>query len=1127
MPCVEPKRVLQFCADHDLPTPWLGKPNRFACPAGREKGTGWVLMARQDYAKLDVNGLHSLEFSLAKSEVAGVPKGRYVVVLKNLLVVKSESVTPGLEGDPHECLLVELADIRHVCKAIPIDRGYNLRAVPDGTYYASSTLGGTPWTWAEMLAHLWETVGTDRLGTFPGLPFTPDGTPDGFAFWAMSAWDALCDALERIACAVVPDPLAGTWSIVQVGAPDAAAEAALEKWKTVRIWDAYFEESVRGRIPSAVRVLFRQLPNDPGTSPYYPIAVADPTADAVSSGFEPDTQADLFDDLPAVYNASGVLQNLPALTSRATERARDYYRELWHGFNRLTRIFGVPLSDRHLLPGRRIRATSWYDVGTGMKTEVDRYPDGTHGVDLDPNAPFDYPFVNETLNTYNATLTNLTITGTLTLPGDNAVRPMLFVRMRTDAVADNHPDFQLGISNAVVQRKNFVTGDWEDTARRIWVTVIDGLNSNGRLPLRKDDRFWVMLTPPPANQWVPTYAPRTSGVYLTGDFDFEGLYVGFTLVFNEATLQDEFKDQCHVYDPSGLGLDPGYYAGCDLIGHRDGVCIYRATCCVGLASGSGASGSAPSGSGSITPPVPCPCVAEVCNPCGAGTLSFYMELKVQTSCVEFTGVFLLSYVGSCTWQTSTFVDQRAQGGKYGPTWALKPIAGEWHIFAAGTDIGILGVSSGCNLPIIFATNARSWTWAKGRTCDFIGETIIDPLCDCPQSGSGSGSISGSGACPQICDQCGATHYAFSVPLEGFGDAPGEGCPDSCINTPAEWDFDVTGATGGAVDLEGHWTATGGANCDWIQDRANGSHVVVHTSGTSTLAVTFTGATCSCTYNAPITLKDCCSPLVLTQVSFTGTGTMPASITVTPHCEAASTGTCSDMNVGTLLMTNGANCYWQGTLGGVTATWTFDGTFWDLTLSSPSGHSATYRSSDGMCCGDHDLQLQTSDCDAPATLTVTALGACDNCPTDQWYCVDFSSGSGSGSGEIVDACCPPDAEAFISPVTVTVTGSAHPLCMPNGVYAYVWRGGDPAYAAIGGPCCWFEISDPADTTPGAIKHPWFFGGGSFWEFKFENYASFCPGAFNGNPAATDADCATFFIHLAAADCGGEMDIVVQG
>jgi hypothetical protein len=117
-------------------------------------------MRTSDFQSLDIN---------AGTDLVIAGDGRSVT-LKNLVIVKAECVSPGYRGDGKAPLLFEITDRRWPLKWVPLDKGYNVRNVPAGTY-ALGTLpgGGTPWSWTQMVQDTWSAF-NGALGAFPGLP---------------------------------------------------------------------------------------------------------------------------------------------------------------------------------------------------------------------------------------------------------------------------------------------------------------------------------------------------------------------------------------------------------------------------------------------------------------------------------------------------------------------------------------------------------------------------------------------------------------------------------------------------------------------------------------------------------------------------------------------------------------------------------------------------------------------------------------------------------------------------------------------------------------------------------------------------------------------------------------------
>ncbi len=197
-------RRLNFPVDH-----WLGKANRFACPAGTESGTGVVLMTRADLNRLDLNAAFDLVFT-----AAGDPP----LKLKRIHVVRALCVTPGAPADPKALYAVELADVRRKLALTSGDRGFNLRTAPGGDFTALSAAGPTtPFTWAQIWGHLWALLPAGDAGAVPVLPAVPDGDPNGFDWFGLSAMQAIRQFLTRLSWDLVLDPVADTFSVVAVG----------------------------------------------------------------------------------------------------------------------------------------------------------------------------------------------------------------------------------------------------------------------------------------------------------------------------------------------------------------------------------------------------------------------------------------------------------------------------------------------------------------------------------------------------------------------------------------------------------------------------------------------------------------------------------------------------------------------------------------------------------------------------------------------------------------------------------------------------------------------------------------------------------------------------------------------
>lgn len=358
--CLDPAQEASNCRDLGYALgPWVGDANGFTCPLGQAPGRGRILMRRADLDAIDREALHDLVFRESQN----------VVTLKNLLIVRAVAITPGYRSDPQAAYWAEIADKRYLCRGVPFDRSYNVRSAPGGDYYSASLNAGSNWTWTDMVQNIWDAVG--KLGTWPGLPVTPDGEPEGWQFFGSYAYDALGRILDRIGCALRLDPTTGVFTIVRIGTVDATAELAMQARENARVGDDDPLDPVRARVPANVRVLFakqRENFDQTGSSPWYAVDVAG-SYSAAESG----TYALIHDDLPAIYDDTDTLTNSSDLATRAAERAADYYRRVT--LTHLRREFSGAAALAGLLPGSQVHAITWRERGgLGLTTEVMRGP---------------------------------------------------------------------------------------------------------------------------------------------------------------------------------------------------------------------------------------------------------------------------------------------------------------------------------------------------------------------------------------------------------------------------------------------------------------------------------------------------------------------------------------------------------------------------------------------------------------------------------------------------------------------------------------------------------------------------------------------------------------------------------
>lgn len=357
----------------DLP---LFQTNCFALPL-HEAAHAWILVLRSDLDKLNLNNRYSLTFT-SDSPVATS------ITWRNLVLCREPQAVIGAHtaDDPDGVCLVELSDVRWLAKnptfAQSINEQYNVQATADLSsgstlYYEDSLNAGVAWTWAQMIGDVWATMA--MLGTFPGIPFTPDGTPQGFTFQGIAAWDALTLLLQRIGCAVRADltQAAGSqFTIVRVGAADSATAAiiAAAESRDRKIHDAEFQDL--GILqPFGVRVFFlRDKTIAARNSTWETTNIYSVDVDGDVDGAEPGVYTPIWDDMPALDDGTDIT-NAAALATRAAERAADYFREiganggllLWKRYSGLLAI----------TTGSTFKGVRWVADHRGIWTETVRH----------------------------------------------------------------------------------------------------------------------------------------------------------------------------------------------------------------------------------------------------------------------------------------------------------------------------------------------------------------------------------------------------------------------------------------------------------------------------------------------------------------------------------------------------------------------------------------------------------------------------------------------------------------------------------------------------------------------------------------------------------------------------------
>jgi hypothetical protein len=529
-------------ANGSAPTPWLGRANAYTNPNGRKPGTGFVLMATKHLNLLNENNLQSLRIQNGLTNVAQFAAA--------FTIVKSTVMDFARAGDGNAMRLVEFQDKRRLLALSSIDDQYNVR-IPSpnavsgaAIYYAGSLSSGTTiWTWQTMLDDIWGELPV-IAGTAPTLPYTPSGTPENWRFVGVSAWDAYNDVLDKLNCTITFNPILGTFGIAAIGATQSGLAVQMVSLRTRLLYDYDDGQNYNlANIPETIRVWFsrREL--------YHGIEEDSPDADnwemtpATSKDFSTASGSTLsgsvcnvWDDLPALYDSAGAIDNDTALQTRATEVGGKL--ELRLAVDGMRRVYSGIVS---VVTGSQVSGMIYRDYGDGggMVTEViqsapmrrqSASPPGLSGSD----APPIYPRVSQMVQIDDGVAT----AGDTLSPDSFGFYPGYVVKWANNA--------WVTLESCYIRPTDLV-----------------GTNEATILGLKQKDRFVGRLSGTEeggaASDWRPVYVVRggssttsTSSHMLTADE-----MVGPVTINSGDTIDFDASDQCHSDEANGTVAERG------------------------------------------------------------------------------------------------------------------------------------------------------------------------------------------------------------------------------------------------------------------------------------------------------------------------------------------------------------------------------------------------------------------------------------------------------------------------------------------------------------------------------------------------------------------------------------------
>ena len=357
-PCVDPKKIAEYCASHGLSTSWYGKPNKYIRPIGAEPGYGHLLFQKSDYDALVRTGTTvytlRMQSQYASAQFPGI-----------MLAGFPRNLTPGAK-DP--VLMTEITDTTsNLLKAT--NTRYTWRDKP------SSTTPVNAKTWETAAQDLWEKC--QFADPFPGLPANIyGGTLDleQFDCHGFRAISCLEDLLQALGCVLAYDPTQNTISIQYVAADQEQIIDFATFYRDLLVHDETpYNPTPLFSVPTQVRVLFPVWSEYTEEDPRVMYA-KDVSLDLSSglTGAAPNGTVILQDKQPLRVDSSGAALNQALIDNRAAAIAATYLDRIrtttcqWP-INRVYKGF-IAGQNTPGLPGVMFDLVAWFDTGEGPMT---------------------------------------------------------------------------------------------------------------------------------------------------------------------------------------------------------------------------------------------------------------------------------------------------------------------------------------------------------------------------------------------------------------------------------------------------------------------------------------------------------------------------------------------------------------------------------------------------------------------------------------------------------------------------------------------------------------------------------------------------------------------------------------
>jgi len=317
---ISPRELAEAATSQGFPADFWGRANSIHVKIGFEPGVAYLVVPRSTMDNLDVNGLHSIVWTMARAQVPVANTYNYWTICDARAV--------GVDGDLKAAYLLTLVDNRaRMKKSKIINKAYNV-STPDqygikvsDRKWLEDTLKTptTLWTWQEMLADVWGDLPA-TAGTVPTLPWAPTHSPDSWRFHGISAWEAVKLIFDACQSTIKPTADGSAFAAVDLGIAQADVFAGL----TSRlILDEKPQATEACVFPEKVTITFPTRAQTCAAVEYQaeqPIYAATPIASGVTVAVEGTERAVLYDLVGEIDN-DGLIRNETDLDTAATDIA--------------------------------------------------------------------------------------------------------------------------------------------------------------------------------------------------------------------------------------------------------------------------------------------------------------------------------------------------------------------------------------------------------------------------------------------------------------------------------------------------------------------------------------------------------------------------------------------------------------------------------------------------------------------------------------------------------------------------------------------------------------------------------------------------------------------------------------